>query len=234
MAVLEVVTNNKGYAIVKCDNCNKEFPCQTFRIKKHKHLFCCKKCEGEFKKSHNELNCKCEYCGKLFHMKPYQKSKIKHLACSKECSIELRRLYSSGENNHQYGLRGELNSSWKSNSRISSHGYRLIRSPDHPFRNIDGFVFEHRLIAEQYLLTDNNSIEINNKKYLSPSNIVHHIDFNRLNNDVPNLCIMNLKEHTKFHSLYKLYLNNKELKKEQIVFLNIIIQKYNLPYNINT
>lgn len=232
MVVLEVVVNKKGYTIVKCDNCSIEFYCQNFRIKKHKHLFCCKKCESEYKKGNSVLNCKCENCGKLFHLKPYRKNKIKHLACSNECSLELRRIYSSGENNHQYGLKGQLNSSWKSDVRISVYGYKLIRSPNHPFKNGDGFVFEHRLIAEQYLLTDTNSIEINNKKYLSPEYIVHHIDFDKLNNDVSNLCIMELSEHTKFHTLYKSYINEKNLKDEQIDFLVNIIEKYNLPYKI--
>ena len=57
-----------------------------------------------------------------------------------------------GEGNHQFGLKGELNSSWKSNERISHYGYMLVRCLNHPFKNCDDFVFEHRLIAEKYLL----------------------------------------------------------------------------------
>lgn len=166
-------------------------------------------------------------------MKPSKQSKIKYLACSRECSIELRRVYSSGENNHQYGLKGKLNSSWKSDTRISVYGYRLIRSPNHPFKNGDGFVFEHRLIAEKYLLTSNNTIEINEGKYLSPEYIVHHIDFNRLNNEVSNLCVMSRKDHTVFHVLYKRYIHNEKLKDDKLNIFMQLITKYNLPYNIS-
>lgn len=60
-------------------------------------------------------------------------------------------------------------------------------------------VFEHRLIAEKYLLNDENSIEINGKKYLKPEFIVHHKDMNKINNEVSNLQIMTLKEHTSLH-----------------------------------
>ena len=222
--------SKNGYTCIKCNNCGNEFLCQNFRIAQHKHLFCCKKCEGEYRKNHNELNCKCENCGKLFHLKPSQKAKIKHLACCKECSLELRRKYYSGKYNHQFGLKGNLNSSWKSDERISVYGYRLIRCLDHPFKNSDDFVFEHRLVAEKYLLTDETSVTINNKQYLSPNFIVHHIDFNRLNNNVENLCIMDISDHAKFHTLYKSLKNGKRIPQEKVIEYDEIVEKYNLPY----
>lgn len=72
--------------------------------------------------------------------------------------------------------------------------------PEHPFCNIDGRVFEHRLVAEQYLLNDDNSIEINGKRYLKPEFIVHHIDENKKNNDVNNLIVMTEREHRILHN----------------------------------
>jgi hypothetical protein len=109
-----------------------------------------------------------------------------------------------GEGNHQYGLKGELNASWKSDERISHYGYRLIRVLDHPFRNEGDFVFEHRLVAERYLLNDENSIEVNNKLYLKGDYVVHHKDFNKLNNDVTNLEVMTRANHTALHAKLKL------------------------------
>ena len=109
----------------------------------------------------------------------------------------------TGENNHQYGLVGEKNSSWQSNEKISIYGYRLIRALDHPFVNGDGFVFEHRLVAEKYLLTQENSIEINGKRYLSPEYMVHHKDGNKLNNTPDNLEVLTKAEHTRVHNLLK-------------------------------
>lgn len=185
--------------IVTCDNCNEEFLCEQWRIDKRKNLFCSKKCEGEYKKKASVLNCTCEVCGKLFHRKMYQINKYKHHYCSIKCHSVAKKAYMQGENNHQYGLKGNKNTSWKSDSRISSYGYRLIRNIEHPFSNGDGFVFEHRLVAEKFLLNENNSILINDKRYLSPDYIVHHIDNNKLNNSVGNLQVMELGEHTRMH-----------------------------------
>jgi hypothetical protein len=98
-----------------------------------------------------------------------------------------------------------MNSSWKSDEKISVYGYRLIRCLDHPFKNGDDFVFEHRLVAEKYLLNDENSIEINGKRYLRPELVVHHIDKNKLNNSVDNLVIMTRSEHTSMHTTKRQY-----------------------------
>lgn len=106
----------------------------------------------------------------------------------------------TGKNNHQYGLKGRLNSSWKSDIKITNYGYRKIRSLKHPFKDCDGFVHEHRLVAEQFLLTKENSIEINGRFYLRPEYIVHHKDEDRLNNDPNNLEVMLKGKHSSFHS----------------------------------
>lgn len=106
----------------------------------------------------------------------------------------------SGENNHQYGLRGSLNASWKSDEYITNYGYKLVRKLDHPFATKSGFVFEHRLVAEQYLLTDENSIEIDGSLYLRPEFHVHHKDENRLNNDPSNLEVMEAGAHCSYHN----------------------------------
>ena len=105
-----------------------------------------------------------------------------------------------GSNNHQYGLKGTLNSSWKTNEKTTHYGYKKIRVLDHPFRDCDDFVFEHRLTAEQFLLTEENSIEISGKRYLKPEYIVHHKDGNKLNNNPNNLEVMLKGKHSSFHN----------------------------------
>lgn len=184
---------------VTCDNCGKEFLCEYWRIVSREHLFCSKKCNGEYVRKQSELNCVCEICGKKFHRKKSHIDKYKHSYCSIECHRKAKQSYMLGEKNHQYGLLGNKNASWKSDERISSYGYRLIRVVDHPFRNSDDMVFEHRLVAEKYLLTDDNSVEIDGKRYLSEDYIVHHIDFDRLNNEVSNLQVMKRGEHIVLH-----------------------------------
>jgi hypothetical protein len=81
------------------------------------------------------------------------------------------------------------------NRKVTQNGYILIKSYDHPNRNKADDMMEHRLVMEKYL-----------KRYLKRSEIVHHIDFNRKNNDIKNLYLYkNHSDHHKSHSsVYKL------------------------------
>lgn len=106
----------------------------------------------------------------------------------------------SGSGNHQYGLKGRLNDSWKSDEKITRFGYRAIRVLDHPFKTKAGFVLEHRLVAEKFLLDDKNSIVIDGKRYLKKEYAVHHKDKNRLNNSLDNLVVMLKSEHSSMHN----------------------------------
>lgn len=145
-------------------------------------------------------NCECKICGQKFHAKLSQIKRGGGKYCSQKCHYIAKQEYMKGEGNHQYGLKGSLNSSWISDVRITRYGYRAIRTPDHPFRDADDYVLEHRLIAEKYLLTDENSVEVNGKRYLSHEYVVHHINFDRLDNRVENLKVMKKSEHQRYHA----------------------------------
>ena len=126
-----------------------------------------------------------------------------------------------GEGNHQFGLKGSKNASWKSDKKITTYGYIQTRNLNHPFKDKQDFVLEHRLIAEKYLLNDENSIEINGKRYLSPKYCVHHIDENKQNNNVNNLKVMKKEVHSSFHA------TNRNTKKVAKCDLNWnILEKY--------
>lgn len=185
--------------IRKCSNCGKEVKIFHKDRAQRKHIFCSKKCEGEYRKKNNKENAVCPICKRKFHIRPSSLHDGSIHCCSKECSIELRKIRMSGENNHQYGLKGELNSSYKGGERINVGGYILVYSPGNPFRNSDDYVLEHRLVAEKYLLNEENSVIINGEKYLKPEYVVHHIDGNRRNNEVSNLVVMTRNEHTQLH-----------------------------------
>lgn len=190
--------------IKTCLYCGKEV--EIFHKERmNRNTFCSKKCQGKYTKEknireHPENIFECEICGEKVYRDPYSQKKNKHVTCSYECSNKLKSIIYRGEGNHQYGLKGHLNASWKSDEKISFYGYKMIRMLDHPFCNSDGFVFEHRLVAEEYLLNEENSVVIDGKRYLSPDFIVHHKDGNRLNNEVDNLQIMTLAEHTSYHA----------------------------------
>lgn len=184
-----------------CDNCGKTFDCKHKERLDREHHFCSKQCEGEYKKKNNKNLVPCVVCGKLHYVRPSAQKKIKYgSCCSMECMAVYRKTLYKGENNPNYGNRGEQNPIWKSDKKVNTYGYILVRTPDHPFANCDGFVLEHRLVAEQYLLTPENSIDINGKPYLKQGFVVHHIDGNRTNNNVDNLKVMTLQDHTSMHA----------------------------------
>ncbi|NFH00751.1 hypothetical protein FC831_10570 [Clostridium botulinum] len=192
----------KIICIKKCDYCNNDVEIRHKGRLNRNHIFCSKSCEGNFKKLQN-LNIECPVCGIRFHLKPSQVNKSKVHYCSRNCQNIAKSIYMKGEGNHQYGLKGNKNSSWKIDEKTTYYGYRKIRCLNHPFKDCDGFVFEHRLLAEKYLLIDEYTIIINGKRYLSPEFVVHHIDENKLNNNINNLKIMTPQSHMKLHKNYK-------------------------------
>lgn len=184
-------------ARVKCENCGKEVLIFHKKRLEAKHTFCSTKCFGEYTKRQG-LNCICPVCGKKFHVKPSDKSKKQKNCCSTRCMGEYRSRIYKGKNNPNYNNRN-ANSPLNKGYRIIHCGYYWVLAPNHPFACMNGRIREHRLIAEQHYLTEENSVEINGKRYLSLEYDVHHIDGNKLNNDYKNLMVVTKSEHMKIH-----------------------------------
>lgn len=147
----------------------------------------------------------CPICGRKFHAEPKERAKVKGLmCCSRKCMGELRQTIYKGENNPNYGNRGNKNPMFVGEKRIHC-GYIWVYVPDHPFAIPDAGmrVREHRLVAEKYLLTEENSVVINGKRYLSPKFDVHHINGNKLDNRPENLMVLSRSEHQKLHHKLK-------------------------------
>lgn len=134
---------------------------------------------------------KCQICGNEDKVKPsYAK---RYLTCSMECKKQyLSRKY-SGENNPNY--RGE---NYDRIKRISNYGYVLVYKPESRMARCDGYVLEHRLVMGEHLGRD-----------LLPDEHVHHKDGDRTNNDINNLEITTLAEHSKHHSKEKEIIRDK-------------------------
>lgn len=184
---------------MKCKECGKEYD--------HNHPsypgYCSYRCYERYAKYHKEPNCICPICGKQFYVKQYIIKRTEHqVCCSKECSSKLRSQWFSGAGNHQYGLVGALNSSFKSEKRLSVYGYVLVYSPNHPFRNVDDKVFEHRLVIEENAdqFDDKYFVVVDGKKYLKREYDVHHINEIKTDNRLENLCIMTRGEHSSYHN----------------------------------
>ena len=174
---------------------------------KYPARFCSYKCYEKWLMWNKKPNCCCEVCGKPMYMKKYRLKKVKNwITCSKQCSNELRKKTMSGENNHQYGLTGDKNASFKGSEIISEFGYILSYSPGHPFPHDKTYrgarVFKHRLVVEEnyYLFDRKYFIEIKGKFYLKPEYVVHHINEIKADNRIENLQVLTISEHTKLHN----------------------------------
>lgn len=70
----------------------------------------------------------------------------------------------------------------------NSRGYKRIMFPQHPRSNRDGYVDEHRYVAEQAL-----------GRYLEFGEQVHHINVDKGDNRVENLAVLTKAEHATTH-----------------------------------
>lgn len=75
---------------------------------------------------------------------------------------------------------------WKT---IKKGDYLYAKVPNHPNATKNGYVLEHRVVMEEFL-----------GRYLSKSEVVHHKDGNKHNNDITNLEIMSVSDHASLHN----------------------------------
>lgn len=192
-----------------CPICGKEFQVPEFREKTAK--YCSQECQRKSLKK--EPNCTCEVCGKKFHVKPYQLKRYKHHCCSKECANKLKSELYKGEGNHQYGLKGPLNASFKGVEILDKNNEVLdikVYVPDHPYADKYGRVSKHRLIVEQnYDKYDMNYFEnVNGKIVLKKTSQVHHINGNHDDNRIENLIPVTRAEHRAIHNAENIIIRN--------------------------
>lgn len=79
---------------------------------------------------------------------------------------------------------GPRNPNWKGGRTVASHGYVLIKKPDHPRADCRGYVYEHILVAEQAI-----------GRPIRPGEQVHHKNHIRHDNRPENLSVKASRAH---------------------------------------
>ena len=86
----------------------------------------------------------------------------------------------------------EKHHNWKGGT-FKSEGYTFIYQPEHLDSNHLGYMKRSRLLMEKYI-----------GRRLGKKEVVHHLDFNRDNDDINNLHLFNTQnEHLKYHRMLK-------------------------------
>ena len=86
----------------------------------------------------------------------------------------------------------EDNPNWKGGNYVSQ-GRRYRRAPDHPFSHHNGYILNSRYVAEEAL-----------GRQLTPSEQIHHINLDKLDDSPNNLYLFNsAAEHSRYHNLAK-------------------------------
>lgn len=89
-------------------------------------------------------------------------------------------------------LAGKKHYNWKGGKKMRK-GYQLIRVPDHPNRDNQNYVPEHRLVVEKVI-----------GRYLTSDEIVHHINEVMTDNRPENLYIFDKRwQHAVYHRQVK-------------------------------
>jgi len=92
-----------------------------------------------------------------------------------------------------YSKPGELNANWKGGVISDGHRRVLIYAPDHPYPNRKRtHVYRYRLVVEKHL-----------GRFLSPEEVVHHINEDPSDDRLENLKIMTQSEHMKLHQEHR-------------------------------
>ncbi len=152
-----------------------------------------KRGEGHYKWKGGDIDVLCSYCRKKIKKPSYVVKIRTNLFCNKQCS---------GKYSSKY-IRKENHPNWKGGVRKTSCGYIIISCQEHPNKDSQGYIREHRLVVEKFI-----------GRYLTKKEVVHHIDFNKQNNSINNLMIFkSTSEHISFHIYFNKYGWNKRVRR---------------------
>jgi len=199
-----------GIVIINCKVCNKT----NYKYNPSLGIYYCSWPCYETQKRNNTIpNCECVVCHKKLYIKPSKLEIVKDkqgITCSRKCSAINRQAYMKGEGNHQFGLKGSLNASFVGEERLNQYGYVMLYLPNHPKADKDGRYRKHRYVIEQSNKYSDEYFDIiYNQRVLKDCYDSHHIDENKLNNNIDNLEIKTRSEHTTLHNNSKIIVRDE-------------------------
>lgn len=172
---------------VVCKECSKEFYKSGEKLSRSENHFCSAICASEFRKK--RIIVQCCVCKKEHERTPSGLKKAKkYIFCSNKCL----KIGYKGKNFSGFFKKGNKEErciNYKNGEQIAN-GYVMILSHKHPNKNKRNYIYKHRAVMEKSI-----------GRYLRPEEVVHHIDFDKKNNDISNLMLFsNDSEHHKYHN----------------------------------
>lgn len=79
---------------------------------------------------------------------------------------------------------------WNIENIVSKGDYNYAVVREHPKATINGYVLHHRIVMENHL-----------GRLLADSEVVHHKNNNKKDNDISNLEVMSKSDHSRMHNL---------------------------------
>jgi endogenous inhibitor of DNA gyrase (YacG/DUF329 family) len=147
------------------------------------------------------IKLKCHTCKNVIYRRPSE-IRSEYVFCDRKCKDEWHKTiktywedpHKASEARRKISLNhadvsASNNPKWNGGKCVS-RGYIYLLRPDHPHRNNNGYVREHRLVMEEKL-----------GRYLDPSEIVHHINGVVDDNRIENLKLYALRgKHIFYHA----------------------------------
>lgn len=106
----------------------------------------------------------------------------------KAYKIGLRKTDEAEYRNRSEAKSGEKSNWWNGGVSMTKAGYKKVLQPKHPKADNRGYVMEHILVWEQ-----ETGVSI------PPNCCIHHLNGNKSDNRIENLCMMQHKAHTVMH-----------------------------------
>lgn len=196
-----------------CEICGAKFT--VIYSRRNTAKYCSVACQRESLRA--KPNLKCKLCGKEFHQKESHLKRYGHSFgnfCSRDCLNEYRKIGFAGTNNHQFGLKGNLNASFRGDE-IERKNNKLLEVCVYAPNRIDadacGRVKKHRLIVEEnWESFPADAFDVDGGQHiLKDRYVVHHIDGNHSNNDLSNLMVVTKAEHRSLHNKQQSIIRDK-------------------------